>query len=186
MRIWHPDVCKDPRATEMCKKINTARDVLLGEVKSRNSYHNYSYDKSSDINLDEKKAYYMNEVEKLFIGAVMIDIDGEQSNFAMIELFSLRFNVLDKIELEKSCLELERIFYDFKSKYLIGLYKYLYYYCLENFMSLEALDSYNYKVDKKYTINIDRNVYNVYYDFERVKAKRNIFKKVYSKIKTFM
>ena len=57
MRIWHPDVCKDPRATEMCKKINTARDVLLGEVKSRNSYHNYSYDKSSDINLDEKKAY---------------------------------------------------------------------------------------------------------------------------------
>lgn len=53
-------------------------------------------------------------------------------------------------------------------------------------MSLDIVDSYNYRVDKKRTININRNVFNVYQDFEGVKAKRNVFKKVLSKMKPFM
>lgn len=188
MRIWHPDVCKDPRATEMCKKINTARDVLSGKDKSSKPYHSYdsSTYKSSDIDLNAKKAYYMNEVEKLFIGADMIDIDGEDSNFAMFALLFLRSNVLEEIQFANSCPELESVFNGFKNNYIVNLYRYLFHYCLENCMSLENVDSYNYRVDNKRTININRNIFNVYQDLEAVKAKRNVFKKILSKMKPFM
>ena len=186
MRKWHPDVCKDPRATEMCKKINTARDVLLGKDKSSKSYHgynDYSYDKSSNIDLNVKKRYYIAEVEKLFVGADMIGIDGEESNFAMFSLLFVRSKVLGKIEFGTSCLELENIFKEFKSDYLIKLYDYLYNYCSENCMSLEIVDSYNCIVDKKHTINIDRNVYEVYEALEKAKSKRPFYKKFLSKVK---
>lgn len=188
MRKWHPDICKEPDATEMCKKINTARDVLSGKDKSSKPYHSYdsSTYKSSDIDLNAKKKYYTFEVEKLYIGALMIGIDGEQSNFAMIALLNLRNKVLHQIYYGKSCSELDNIFNWFKSDYLKGLNKYINHYCIENCMSLEAVDAYIYRVDKKRNININRNVFKVYQDLEEVKAKRNVLKKIKSKFMPYM
>ena len=53
-------------------------------------------------------------------------------------------------------------------------------------MSLEAVDAYIYRVDKKRNININRNVFKVYQDLEEVKAKRNVLKKIKSKFMPYM
>ena len=64
---WHPDLNKDPKAPEMARKINEAKDILLDEEKRKeydlylDNYKNGIYD-----NLDKKQNYqnYNNNYEE--------------------------------------------------------------------------------------------------------------------------
>lgn len=54
-KIWHPDLNKDPKAPEMAKKINEAKEILLDEQK-RKEYDSYldNYKNSIYDNLDKQ------------------------------------------------------------------------------------------------------------------------------------
>lgn len=64
---WHPDLNKDPKAPEMAKKVNEAKEILLNEEKRKeydiylDNYKNGIYD-----NLDKKQNYqsYNNNYEE--------------------------------------------------------------------------------------------------------------------------
>ena len=66
-KIWHPDLNKDPKAPEMAKKINDAKEILLNEEKRKQydiyleNYKNGIYD-----NLSKKQNYqnYNNNYEE--------------------------------------------------------------------------------------------------------------------------
>lgn len=63
---WHPDLNKDPKALEMAKKVNEAKEILLNEEKRKEydiyleNYKNGMYDKI------EKNAYNNNYEEKTY------------------------------------------------------------------------------------------------------------------------
>lgn len=52
---WHPDLNKDPKAPEMAKKINEAKEILLDETK-RKDYDQYLDNYKNNIydNLDKQ------------------------------------------------------------------------------------------------------------------------------------
>ena len=63
---WHPDLNKDPKAPEMAKKVNEAKEILLDEEKRKEydiyleNYKNGMYDKI------EKNTYNNNYEEKTY------------------------------------------------------------------------------------------------------------------------
>ena len=79
--------------------------------------------------------------------------------------------------------ELENVYNEFMQKYIYLLHMYLDYYCNENCMMLDFISTYDCIVDGKYSININKNLYDVYRDFEFAKSKRNVFVKIYRKIR---
>ena len=56
---WHPDLNKDPKAPEMAKKINEAKEILLDEFK-RKEYDNYlnNYKNDAYDNINKKQEEY--------------------------------------------------------------------------------------------------------------------------------
>lgn len=122
-------------------------------------------------------------VENLYVGVDKIGIDGELSNFAMFKLLFLRENIQADLTLCASSYELENVYNEFMQEYIYHLHMYLDYYCNENCMMLDFISTYDCIVDGKYSININKNLYDVYRDFEFAKSKRNVFVKIYRKIR---
>ena len=82
---WHPDLNKDPKAPEMAKKINEAKEVLLDETK-RKEYDIYLDNYKNDIydNLDKK-----NKEDKVYTYNNTYDSKYDNKTYTKWEYFKL-------------------------------------------------------------------------------------------------
>ena len=186
MRKWHPDICNDPNAEKMAKKINEARYVLKSY---KGTINNNSYGYNYNIDLKIKKTEYFNYLQNIAVGAFDINLakseDFDTINFAtLLAMTLMQANfVLENVGLLES---LREKYIEYREKILNYISDYVISFCSSNGLKIYFHDGKEFIIEKEYSINVENGFSNVYNELQKIKNEKNVFKRAYQKIKTLL